>query len=122
MTPAHGFFDVVDASPLLEEAPQRFAVEGISRFEFTNGELGLGHGVSQRNTQPMKPLVDPVVFRGLTEVSDTVDFHPCALGQCSHLNASPGRTHPGAEHVGIKGVHFLEVVQVGQEHRGAHHP
>ena len=60
--PAHGSFNVLNASPLFEKSPEGFAVQGVARFEFANGQLGLGHVVSQhrlnlRNRGP-PPLVE----------------------------------------------------------------
>ena len=122
MTPADRFLDVFDASPLFQQASEGLAVEGISRFEFTNGEFGLGHGVSQRITQLMQSLVDPHVFLGSAQISDTVDFHFRPLGKGRNLHAGSRWTHARAKHLGIESIDALEIVQIGQEHRGADDP
>ena len=120
MPPADCFLDVVDAASLLQKTPQGLAVKGITRFEFTDGEFGLGHKFSQRTFQPMKPPGRLGTFSPLTEISDTVDFDPGAHRQPCNLHTGPCRTDSVTEHLGVKRIHLLEVLQVGQEDSCAH--
>jgi hypothetical protein len=50
VSPADGFLDVLGAATFLQQAAQGLAIQGIARLQFTDGQLGLGHGVTQRNS------------------------------------------------------------------------
>ena len=68
--PAHGSFNVLNASPLFEKSPEGFAVQGVARFEFANGQLGLGHGVSQHRLN-LRNRGPPLLWRARSMLSST---------------------------------------------------
>ena len=70
----------------------------------------------------MQPLVDPVFFELLSQISDTVDFHLGPQRQGRHLHTCTGGADTFPKHLGVKGVHFLKIPEVGQKDRGAHNP
>ena len=50
MPPADRAFDVFGRFPLLQKASQGLAVQGISRLQFTDRQLRLGHEILSTTT------------------------------------------------------------------------
>ena len=50
VAPADRSFDVLGRFPLLEQASQGLAIQGVSRLKFTDGQLRLGHEILSTTT------------------------------------------------------------------------